>query len=143
MKSKLIKYLGFIIFFLTISAFSHSQVTKLRSTSYSVKLLNDNGEWDDWSDDVEANVLIIFDGNKDRFTVYSSTTQVFDIAEYLPKSENEKGNTVRKYFCIDKDGDECLLRYIDYTETNGQNTLNQLYIHYNEVIVLYYVYTLD
>lgn len=143
MKSKLIKYLGFIIVFLSISAFSQSQVTKLKTVSVSFKNLGLDGKWGEWEDESESSVLITFDESKDRFTIYSSTTQIFDVANYLPKSEDKNGNTVLKYFCIDKDGVECYIRYIHFLESNSSNNLNQFYIDYSDFIVAFDVYALD
>ncbi|WP_297516088.1 hypothetical protein [Flavobacterium sp.] len=141
MKVYLIKTIAIIgVLFLTSSTNVFGQVYKLRSTSLSSRHKINDAKWSSWSDAEEANVLITFDETNNRITIYSKVTQVYDIAEYEGKTTDEDGDDIFSYYCIDKDGVRCRVKWL---KLNSQNGRMQMYVYYSDLNWLYNVYLLD
>jgi hypothetical protein len=141
MKLHLIKTFAVIGFlFLTNSTNVFGQVYKLKSTSLSSRHKINDSKWSSWSDAEEASVLITFDETNDRITIYSKVTQIYDIAEYEGKTTDEDGDDIFSYYCIDKDGVRCRVRWL---KLNSQNGRMQMYVYYSDLNWLYNVYLLD
>lgn len=141
MKTNLIRTIALtVVMFLTTSTNVFGQVYKLKSTSFSSKYKFNENKWSDWSDATESSVLITFDLTNDRITIYSKETQVYDIAEYEGKTTDEDGDDIFSYFCIDKDGIKCRVKWL---KLNSQNGRMQMYVNYNDIIWLYNIYSLN
>lgn len=140
MKKQLVKSFGLLFILLTFSATSFGQVYKLKSTSFSSKYKINDYRWSDWSEATESSVLITIDVNKDRITMYSKTTQIYDIAEYEGKTTDEDGDDFISFFCINEDGLSCRVRL---AKLNSQNGRNQVYVDFSDMKWMYNVYTLD
>ena len=141
MKTNLIRTIALTaVMFLTISTNVFGQVYKLKSTSFSSKYKINDYKWSDWSEATESSVLITFDLTNDRITIYSKETQVYDIAEYEGKTTDEDGDDIFSYYCIDKDGSKCRVKWLNL---NSQNGRMQMYVNYYDMIWLYNIYSLD
>jgi hypothetical protein len=140
MKRQLIKSFGLMIVLLTFSATSFGQVYKLKSTSFSSKYKINDYRWSEWSEASETSVLITFDLNKERITIYSKTTQVYDIAKDEGKTTDEDGDDFYSYYCVNKDGLTCRVKL---AKLNSQNGRNQVYVDFSDMRWVYNVYSLD
>lgn len=135
------KLKGFIIviFLLFGLSSSYSQVSKLRTTEFSIRTKEDKGDWSKWSTWEESNMLITFDTDIERITIYSNETQVYDIVSSDDPSETKEGETDLWFKTVDKNGLTCVIRMI-LSKTNNDN---QLYVMYSDVMFVYNVYWLD
>ena len=140
MKTQIINTFGLMIVLLTFSATSFGQVYKLKSTSLSSKYQLNDGSWTDWSEATETSVLMTFDINKQRITIYSKKTQVYDIAEYEGQTTDEDGDDFYSYYCVNEDGITCRVRF---ARLNSQNGRNQVYVDFSDMLWMYNVYSLD
>jgi hypothetical protein len=141
MKSQLKKLLGFtLILLLSSTLASFGQVYKLRSSTFSSKYKVSEYSWSEWSELAETNVLITFDLAKDRITIYSKTTQVYDIAEYEEKITDKDGDDILSYFCVNQDGLTCRVRFV---KLNSQNGRNQVYVDFSDMMFFYNTYFLE
>ena len=68
-----------------------SQVYKLRSYSSEIKTKGKYG-WTKWSEPTENNILIVINVDKDRVTIYSKETQVYDIFKVYNKFTDDDAN---------------------------------------------------
>ena len=127
------------IVFLAFSTVSFGQVYKLKSTSFSYKYKINDYRWSDWDEWKEATVLITIDLNKDRITIYSKVTQVYDVAENEGEYDSDGDKTLSLY-CVDKDGLTCGIRLVKLNSRGGKK---QLYVDYKDMILVYNVYSLD
>ena len=126
--------------FLTSSTSVFGQVYKLKSTSLSSRTKINEYKWTEWSDPTESSVLITFDLTNDRITIYSKVTQVYDIAEYEGKTTDKDGDDIFSYYCIDKDGSKCRVKWL---KLHSQNERMQMYVYYGDMNWLYNIYSLD
>lgn len=140
MKKRILKTLGLFLVLLTISTTGFSQVFKLKSTSFASKTIINEYKWSEWSDFTESSVLITFDMTNDRITIYSNVTQVYDIAEYEGKTTDSDGDDIYSYFCVDKSGLTCRVKWV---QLNSQNGRMQMYINYSDAIWIYNIYSID
>lgn len=140
MKRQLFFSIGLMIALFTSSATAFGQVYKLKSTSYSSKYKVNDYRWSDWAEWEESNVLITIDINKDRITIYSKLTQVYDIAENEGETFDNDGDITLSLFCVDKDGLTCRIRLVKLISQDGRN---QLYVDYDDLKWVYNVFSLD
>jgi hypothetical protein len=115
-------------------------VYKLKSTSLSSRYELNDGSWTDWSEATETSVLMTFDINKQRITIYSKKTQVYDIAEYEGQTTDDDGDDFYSYYCVNEDGITCRVRF---AKLNSQNGRNQVYVDFSDMSWMYNVYSLD
>jgi hypothetical protein len=57
--------------------------------------------WSGWSDLEDSSILITLDVDLQRITVYTRDKQVFDIAEYEGLTEDEDGDEIFSFYCVD------------------------------------------
>ena len=88
----------------------------------------------------ETSVLITIDLNKERITIYSKETQVYDVAENEGETYDNDGDITLSLFCVDKDGLTCRIRLVKLISQDGRN---QLYVDYNDMKWVYNVYPLN
>lgn len=134
---KSILLLGFIILMTNLA---YGQVLKLKTTSFAFKTKVNNYQWSDWSEWKESSILVVIDFDKDRFTIYSKETQVYDVAKYEGKTTDYDGDYTWSFYCVNKDGLTCRVRLVKLNSQNGQN---QLYVDFNDVKWVYNLYSLD
>jgi len=117
---------------------SYGQNYKFKTSGFSVLEKNEKGKWGKWSDLKLVNLLISLDTDKNRIVVYSQVIQLFDIIVYQPTEENDT-DIVYSFTCKDNNGDDCTLSII--TRKNQDNR-KQLYINYNDRIIVYNIFNM-
>lgn len=125
------KHLLLIFTLSTLPLLSFSQdVIKFRTSSLSTKTTDNYGNWKSWSAWEDVSVLVVL--KDDRVTIYSSSTQEYDITEYNGESTDDDGDTVMKIKCVDQDGDMCTLGLIF-----GEDDAIQLYVDFSNIMWVY------
>ncbi|HWS60759.1 MAG TPA: hypothetical protein VN182_07500 [Flavobacterium sp.] len=118
---------------------SFSQTYKFSTSGLSVLEKGPNGKWGKWSDLKLVNILVKLDTDKNRIVVYSEAIQAFEIIDYIPLEENET-DSVYSFTCKDNNGEECTLSIITRKK---QDNRKQLYISYDDRIILYNISNLN
>ena len=126
-----------ILLFTLLLSYSicNSQVLKFRSFSSCIKSKTSYG-WTKWSEPTENNILIVFNLDKERITIYSKETQVYDIYRTYKRETDSDGDYTYKYSCIDADGLRCSIRWV---KLNSQEGRLQVYIDYSDTMWMYNV----
>ncbi|MCB0747187.1 MAG: hypothetical protein KDC90_06945 [Ignavibacteriae bacterium] len=138
-KSKL-KYVILPIVFLLLSSLTYAQIRKLRTTGVAVKYKLSDYRWGDWSDFEETSILIVMDLDKDRITIYSDETQIYDVAQDEGRTTDSDGDDFWSFYCINSEGLACRVRL---AKLNSQNGRYQLYIDFSDMKWVYNLYSLD
>ena len=115
---------------------SYAQPIRFKTSSVSFTEKKENGTWNEWSDFVDANILITVDEKKDLVVVNSAEVQSFKIRAYGEIEDNAETNIV-PFECIDNNLSKCTIFII--TKKKEDNRM-QIYINYNEVKFVYNVY---
>lgn len=115
---------------------SYSQTYKFKTSSLSVLQKGPKENWGKWSKLDLVNLLVKLDTDKNRIVVYSEVIQVFEIIDYIPLEES-KTDSVYSFTCKDNNGEDCTLSII--TRKN-QGNRKQLYINYEDRIILYNIF---
>ena len=123
-----------------VMSVAQAQVYKLRTTSVAFKSKVNNYKWSNWSSWEDTSVLVVMDVEKDRITVYSKETQIYDIAENEGNEEDEDGDETWSYYCVNEDGLNCRVRFV---KLNSQDGRLQLYIDFDDMSWVYNLYSLD
>jgi hypothetical protein len=98
-----------LLFILTLTKLSFSQVEKYRSIRFSmIDFTKENSVWSEWLDDF---TLITFDLEKERFVIYNDEKEIYDVVR-LEKETKDKGMTTMEYLCVDEQGLECYINLI-------------------------------
>ena len=71
-----------VCLFLSFGSVASAQPIRFKTSSVSFTDKKDNGTWNEWSDFLDANVLISLDAKKDLITINSSEVQSFRIKAY-------------------------------------------------------------
>ncbi|HPW97158.1 MAG TPA: hypothetical protein PK218_01200 [Flavobacterium sp.] len=127
-----ILFLAFSFGFQNVSA----QPIRFKTSSASFTDKDSKGKWNDWSEFVDANVLITLDAKKNLITVNSNEVQSFMIKAYGEITDNDEVNIV-PFECIDNKFSKCTILII--TKKKEGNRM-QFYINYNEVKFVYNIY---
>lgn len=115
---------------------SYGQTYKFSTSGLSVLEKGQNGNWGNWSDLKLVNILVKLDTDKNRIVVYSEAIQVFEIIDYIPLEENET-DSIYTFTCKDNNGEDCTLSIITRKK---QDNRKQLYINYEDRIILYNIF---
>ncbi len=126
-------FLSLIVLLLSFVSNAQS-VLKLRTSHSCEKHTGYRGSWTDWSEWREVNILIVIDGQQDRITIYSETTQTFDIIEDEGESLSDKGDPTMNFYCVDENGTKCRIRIVKRSDST-----TQIYADYNNLILCYNV----
>ncbi len=113
-----------------------AQVYSFKATAFSVQEKN-AGKWGKWSDFKESTVIITIDGKKDRVIIGSKEVQLYKIESYGEKKSTRNDDTVTLN-CIDNAENPCTILVV--TRKN-QNNRKQFYVNFNDVRVVYNVYS--
>ena len=116
-----------------------AQPIRFKSSSVSFTDKKSDGSWNEWSDFVNANVLITLDAKKDLIVINSAEVQSFKILSYGEIEDNEEVNIV-PFECIDNKFSKCNLFIITKKKENNRM---QIYINYNEVKFVYNIYNVN
>jgi hypothetical protein len=115
---------------------SYGQTYKFSTSGLSVMAKDQKGNWGKWSDLDLVNILVKLDTDKNRIIVYSEAIQVFEIIDYIPLEENET-DSIYSFTCKDNNGEDCTLSIITRKK---QDNRKQLYINYEDRIILYNIF---
>jgi len=115
---------------------SYGQTYKFKTSGLSVMEKDQKGNWGKWSDLSLVNILVKLDTDKSRIVVYSEIIQLFEIVDYIPLEENET-DSVYSFTCKDNNGEDCTLSIITRKK---QDNRKQLYINYEDRIILYNIF---
>jgi hypothetical protein len=115
---------------------SYAQPIRFKTSSVSFTDKKNDSTWNEWSDFVDANVLITLDVKKDLITVNSAEVQSFKIKAYGEIEDTDEVNIV-PFECIDNKFSKCKIFIITKKKENNRM---QIYINYNEVKFVYNVY---
>lgn len=132
-KIKLILILAFLAFGVNQS---YGQTYKFKTSGLSVMEKDQKGNWGKWSDLNLVNILVKLDTDKSRIVVYSEIIQLFEIIDYIPLEENDT-DSVYSFTCKDNNGEDCTLSIITRKK---QDNRKQLYINYEDRIILYNIF---
>ena len=134
---KLIKVI--VPFFILLFSIQNSsaQIYRFKADSFSIIEKNANGKWGKWSDFNESTVVITLDGSKDRIVVNSQEIQLYRILAYGEKIIGKDQETIPMK-CADNAGGLCTILIV--TKKNEGNR-KQFYINYDDVKIVYNVYT--
>jgi hypothetical protein len=127
-------YFFLLIAFLSVG--SQAQTLTFKTSSVSVTEKNEKGKWNNWSDFVDADLIITIDGKKNRIVVNSPDIQVYTIKAYGEKIENDDQKIV-PFECVDNNGSKCNIIVITHKKENNRM---QFYINYSEVKFVYNIY---
>jgi hypothetical protein len=116
---------------------SYGQSYQFKTTGFSVLEKNEKGKWGEWSNLDLVNLSVILDTNKHRIVIYSMEIQLFNILDYIEREENDTDITY-SFMCKDNDGKECKLSIITRKK---QDYRKQLYINYDDHIIVYNIFT--
>lgn len=129
-----------IVLFALILSFATQNVSaqpiRFKTSSVSFTDKKENGDWNEWSEFVEANVLISVDPKKDLIIVNSSEVQSFKIKAYGEIQDTDEVNIV-PFECVDTMFSKCTILIITKKKENNRM---QFYINYNEVKFVYNIY---
>lgn len=128
-----------VCLFLTFGNLASAQPIRFKTSSVSFTDKKDNENWNEWSDFVDANVLITVDAKKDLITVNSSEVQSFKIKAYGEITDNDEVNIV-PFECMDNKFSKCTILIITKKKENNRM---QFYINYNEVKFVYNIYNVQ
>lgn len=117
---------------------SYAQPIRFKTSSVSFTDKDAKGNWNEWSEFVDANVLITLDAKKNLITINSNEVQSFKIKAYGEIIDNDDVNIV-PFECIDNKFSKCNILII--TKKKEDNRM-QFYINYNEVKFVYNIYNL-
>lgn len=132
-------YIKILVFLFVVSlsaSKSYAQPIRFQASSVSFTDKKENGKWNEWSDFVDANVLITLDAKKDLITINSAEIQSFKIKAYGEIEDTEELNIV-PFECIDNKFSKCKILIITKKKENNRV---QLYVTYNEVKFVYNIY---
>lgn len=115
---------------------NYGQPIRFKTSSVSFTDKKTDGTWNDWSDFVEAKVVVTLDAKKDLITINSAEVQAFKIKAYGEIEDNEDVNIV-PFECVDNKFSKCKLFIITKKKENNRM---QIYINYNEVKFVYNIY---
>lgn len=133
------KYFFSILLFVFLFKVCNAQVLKFRSYSSSIKT-NGNYGWTKWSEPTENNILIVLDLDKNRVSIYSKETQVYDIYKSYDRVTDNDGDYIFEYACIDGEGLRCHIRWV---KLNSQNGRIQVYVDFSDMMWMYNVNLLE
>jgi len=122
--------------FLSFGNVASAQPIRFKTSSVSFADKKDKGDWNEWSEFVNANVLITLDPKKDLITVNSAEVQSFKIKAYGEIQDTDDVNIV-PFECMDNKFSKCTILIITKKKENNRM---QFYINYNEVKFVYNIY---
>ncbi|MCF6131417.1 hypothetical protein [Flavobacterium wongokense] len=125
-----------VCLFLSFGSIASAQPIRFKTSSVSFTDKKDNGDWNEWSEFVAANVLISVDAKKDLITVNSAEVQSFKIKAYGEITDTDEINVV-PFECMDNKFSKCTILIITKKKENNRM---QFYINYNEVKFVYNIY---
>ena len=121
-----------------MASVTYASVSKLTAYSVAYKYVDDNGEWTQWTDWEDCNILVVLNLDKDRLSIYSNTTQEYDIISYDDWESDGEGGKVAGFDCVDAEGLRCRVRW-----RIAKDMSHQVYVDYNDFCFVYNVVSKD
>ena len=115
---------------------SYGQTYQFTTSGFSNLERKPGADWGEWSELELVNIVVQLDTNKNRITIFSQEVQVFEIMDYLPLKENDS-DAIYSFTCKDIEGINCTLSIITRKK---QSNRKQLYISYDDYILLYNIF---
>lgn len=106
----------------------NAQTYYYRTFQFAYKQTN----WSNWTDWQNSDMLVTINFNSDVVTIYSPTTQVYRITQYVRNYTDNSGGKQAEFRFIDQDNDRGTMRL--RIERNGNS---QMYIEFADVIWVY------
>jgi len=128
-----------LMFFKSEPALGQSPI-KMKTTSIAYNYKENGYSWANWSDFEEASMLVLMDLDRERITIYSKETQVYDIAKDEGKTTDSDGDEFYSFLCVNEDGKACRIRL---AKLNSQGGRNQLYVEFDDMKWVYYLRAVD
>ncbi len=126
----------FVLLFVLFSfmQMNYAEVSKLRTSGIAYQYKNEySGNWGEWGEWEDCNVLIVIDFDRERITIYSQRTQIYDIIGQQKETEDYESSSI--YLdCVDEEGFRCTVQLRFYNETSRGS---QLYVTYNDMRWVY------
>ena len=133
------KFILSLLLFLLPFFSSWAQVYNFLTTSYAQREYNySTRTWKPWTDWYECSVKGVLNLNTCVVIIYSKTTQVYSIVEYLGSYKDAGGGETLEMKVIDQDNDKGSIRL--RREKNGNV---QLYVDFANVMWVYNVVILN
>lgn len=121
-----------IIFFSFYSLVSFSQNYRFETTGVSVSV-NEKGKWSAYPPFKETKVVVVFDSNKNRITIYSEQLQFYKIVNYKEEAKTNNAEIVT-FECLNQDNEACIISI--YTYKKG-DIKNRLYVNFKDHAISY------
>ncbi len=130
-----------LLTFITLNSICYSQVVKFKISSVSFKNYDEKiGQWEDWTEIEEVDILGTIDVDNDRIRIFSKSEQNYDVIENKGKRTDNDGDDIIEWICVNEDGMKCGVRLVTLNSRNGRK---QLYVDFNNFYILYNIYFLD
>lgn len=123
-----------LLILFSISTIVSAQKYRFETTGVSMSIISDKGKWSDYTKFKEAKIVVTFDSNKDRITIYSEILQFFKIVNYKNKITAKDGTEIESFECKDQEGVACLLSIYTY---KNKDPKNRLYVNFRDRIFVY------
>ncbi|WP_242131344.1 hypothetical protein [Aestuariivivens marinum] len=92
-------------------------VIKFRALTNSAALIDEQGNWDEWTEEVECNDLIVFNIKDQRVIIYGEKKFIYDFIDFQADEYYDNFN-VLYINCVNNSGDECMLQIRKKTDGN-------------------------
>src|SRR5690554_999480 len=113
---------------------------KMKTTSIAYSYKENGYNWANWSDFEPTSILVLMDLDKERITVYSKETQIYDIAKDEGKTTDSDGDDFYSFLCVNEGGKACRVRL---AKLNSQGGRNQLYVKFDDMKWVYNLRAVD
>ena len=117
-----------------VSNSAEAQTYSYRAFQFSIKYLNDNGTWTNWSAWQDVNIKVKIDFDEDIIIIYSKRPQVYQVISEGESYTDSSGGQQVKFKVVDQDEDYGTVRL--RIEKNGNS---QLYVDFSDVMWVYNV----
>jgi len=119
------KFILIFVFLLGLNIANAQEVEWLKAYKLAIKIDN---EWSDWED---VNIDVKIDFSRDRITIYSAKTQIYEIIKEVEPPYDSSGEQLA-YKVIDQDDDIGRFRF--RVQNNGSK---QIYIDFDDISWVY------
>lgn len=122
-KNYFIRFVVIILFSLGFFQVLYSQevILRFRVTALTAKFKINNYKWGEWEDWEKTDALGIMTDR--RVTIYTKSTQTYDIAKYNGKSLDEDGDEAISMYCVNEDGLVCDVNIVTRNSNVGEREL--------------------
>jgi len=135
----------FLIFITTVLVLSLCHIESItaqtyiyKTTEFAYKQKNDNGNWTEWTDWEDSNMVATINLDDDVVKIFSDKQQTYVITEFVDNYTDDSGGEQLEFNFIDQDGDKGSMRL--RTEKNGNS---QMYIDFANIMWVYNIKRVD